>query len=108
MEMNFNLSPGCMAEVGELLHEGLIVLLRRRKIRVIEPLAFSLSKYVEISRILSAPRLKPLFLNIPRRIFRQRPRHATRLEMVSNRDEKVDGAARSPARHSLPCIAGQA
>src|SRR6266567_2841068 len=104
MEMNFNLSPACMAEIGELLHEGFIVLLRRIEIRVIEPLAFSISECFEASRIFPAPGLEPLFLNIPRSISSHKPRHAARLEMISNRDDKVDGAARSPARHSLPCI----
>src|SRR5437016_10167019 len=107
MEMNFNFSPACVAEVRQLLHKSFIVLLGRIEVGVIEPLPISVSECIESSRIFVAPGLEPFLLNISGSISSQKSGHAARLEMISDCDDEMHHAARSLARHSLPGIAGQ-
>ena len=108
MKMNFNLSPSRAAKVRELLHQGLIVLLCGIEVSVVKPLPLSISEPIDISRVLAAPGLQPLFLDIPRSVACQETRHTAGLKVVRNRDDQVYRTADRPARKPLPRVARQA
>src|SRR5215470_18004364 len=107
MQANFNLPPTRVAKVCKLLHQSFVVLLRRIKIGVIEPLPFGVPVFRKVARILAAPSLQPLLLDIARSISRLEVSYTARLEMISNRDDQMHRAMRRPTGHSLPGVTGK-
>ena len=75
---------------------------------MVKPPPLNISELIEISRILAAPGLQPLFLNLPGSVASQKARRAARLEVVSNSDHQVHSAADGAPGKALPGIAGKA
>src|SRR5215470_13270009 len=108
MQVNLNLTPAGVAELGESLYLAGIVLFRGIKIGVYESPPFAIPEPIEVPGILLAPVSEARFLDGSWCISGVLPGHTSGFEMVGQRHDQVNLAVRSPASQPLPCIAGQA
>src|SRR5437870_5020082 len=102
VEVNLDLSPTLVAQLGQPLNQPLVILLRGIEIGVSETPSLVIAIGFEVSGILLTPIVQTLFLDRSWRVSSVLPRHTAGFEMVGQRDHQVNPAARRPASQPLP------
>src|SRR5258708_294888 len=108
VQVNFNLSPTAMTQIGKALNQASVVLFGRIEVRMTEPVTIAVTKTLKISWIFLAPILQSPFLNVLRRVSGVMSGNGARLEMVGDGNDQVQLPTRVSARQPLPGISRQA